>query len=361
MVRLPGLRAHVAAALFALIVGASSHALAEPSPRAVAMSRVLQIQSRRTLLEEQLVRLKTQLTAKRTGAAPLIARLESPALSLASAPQERGALLDHAAAALRGVSTAAAKVIGNMREDLALEHELSEIVAAAQRDLSASTADRSARGVAITKSKRLYLATLRERAKALSPAAAEARRVRVEVVIDRFRAQQEDASQLVRQLDAELRFASVSPALPPGEKGEAEAIKTCKMREIDWKNVTITVAAKRTTLRDGRGTAATRDGADEIAATLKQVDFADSNLDGREEALLLLERGNEDALYVIESALDCSLRRRADVTLAAKGGGTGAAEPGGYSYRDHEGRVHDLRWDRGRLVEIDLTQSADAR
>lgn len=368
MIRLSGRNACVVATLALLITAAlgapAPRVLAEPSPRAAALSRVFQATSRRKVLEEQLVRLKTQLATKRAVAAPLAARLDTPEFSLANAPQERGKLLDQASEALRAVVTLAGKVVANMKEDLALEHEVVEIIAAAQQDANASTSDRTARGLAITRSKREYVTTLRERAKSLSPQGAEARRVRLEEVIDRYRAQGEDASALIARFDSELRFASVTPTTRDAKGKTAtagEPIKSCKMRQIDWNNVAITVSSEHLTLSEGRGTlgpvqANAQAGA---AATLKQVEFLDSNLDGREEALLLVERsgratakstGKTDLLYVLESALDCSLRQRAAVSLSTQGGGTGKAVRGGYEYTEQAGRLLDLRWTRGRLV-----------
>jgi hypothetical protein len=146
-----------------------------------------------------------------------------------------------------------------------------------------------------------------------------------------------------------------------GDKAPGPPLKTCKMREIDWRNVTIAVGGQTTKLRDGAGLIEPWPGGMRAKLSLKQVDFLDSNLDGRQEALLLTEReqlstaagkrvvDKADVLYVFEAALDCSLRRRAAITLAPRGGGQGKAVRGGYLYTSSDGSEHDYRWSAGRL------------
>lgn len=339
-------------------------ARAEANPRIAASTRVAQIISRRKLLEEQLARLKTQLPTKRAKAATLQALLDAPAYSLANAPQERAKLLDQTAEGLYAVSAHTSKLIANASEDLALEAELGTIVAAAQRDAEVATLDTTPRGRLAAQRAKAFLVALKTRAKALPPRAREERRVRIEAIVDRWRALKSDAEQLSARLRTELRFASVT------QTGASEAgltptpLQACKARDLDWRNVTITVAGQSMKLRDGLGTLAPTSTGGSESLVVKQVDFADTNQDGREEALMLVERERRpqlpgkrtvtksDVLYVFESALDCSLRRRAEVTLSTEGGGTGSAVRGGYAYTGHDG-VHSYQWTAGRLDRAD--------
>ena len=365
MVRHVGRHALVVACIAALLAAALplcfvTPAEAQAGSRMQALSRVQRILDRRRVLADQLARLRPQLAQKRAQASALRVQLEAPANSMLNAPQVRAKLLDQAADAERVVASVTSRIIAAASEDVALEEELQQIVAAAQGEALSANKDTSAQGALAARNARQHLATLRTRSKALAPRVAAEQRARNQEVIAQLRAQKADAEQLAGRYDAELRYASVSPTVP-GNKPQAAPLKTCKMHEIDWKNVTITVGGQTTKLRDGSGPIEPWPGGMRARLQLKQVDFLDSNLDGRQEALLLTEReqlssaegkrivDKSDVLYVFEAALDCSMRRRAALTLSSRGGGQGKAVRGGYAYTAGDGSVAEYGWNGGRL------------
>lgn len=344
---------------------------AQENSRAARLARVARINQRRDALAAQLAQLKAQLPTRRAASNSLRLRTEAPGYTLARAPQERAKLLDEAADGARALAETAGKLAAAASEDLALQLELGDIIADAQREAGVLSDDKKRADAA--KRAREYVAALRDKAKVAGPRALQAERVRVDDLVSRWRATQKDAEQLAARFRGELRFAQVVPT--PGtplasQKKAGQPIEACKARQVDWKNVTITVAGHAMKLRDGRGPVEPPVSGYGTRVTVKQVEFLDSNADVREEALLLVEREERgappekrarvaDVLYVFESALDCSLRRRAEVVLGS-GGGQGKAVRGGYDYTARDGSLHAFRWESGLLEERAATTTQTA-
>ena len=347
---------HVLAAILltALAGGApalpsTSQAQAAPQAPTEEMRQVQEISQRRRALTLQLNQQRLALARAQKLESELRAQLDKPENAAERAPDARARLLDKESDALQTVVYLAGQLQAGSAEWSELGLVLSDIVAQADAAASAAATDATPKGRMLGMQAKQQAALLKMRAQLGAPAQAESKRVQAEVESAAWKSQRAEAEQRLAKVDAEPRFGKLSETPPRTAKGrfgqpaQGAALKACNVREVDWKNVTITISGRSMLLIDGQGPIEPQRGGMRSSVTVKQLDFADTNGDQRDEALMLVEReeyaaasadaltSTVPALYVFDITPECGLRRLAEVALPS-GGRAGKPVAGGYEY-----------------------------